>query len=78
MHASLVNFFNPSHVFSGGNTRIGLLFLAPVRRSVYHRSLALLSRRPDIKYAPLSEWAGLTGACVLAMPVSLKLRGSAQ
>jgi hypothetical protein len=78
MHASLVNFFNPSHVFGGGITRIGSLFLAPVRQSVYHCSLALLSRRLDVQYAPLSECNALTGACVLAMPVRLRLRGSAQ
>ncbi len=79
MHASVVNFFNPSHVFSRAIVRNGSLFPALVRESVYHhRSLALLTRHLDIQYAPLGECAGLAGACVLAMPVSLSLRGSAQ
>ena len=73
----MVNFFNPSHVFSGAIARIGPLFPAVVRESVYHRSLALLTRHLDIQYAPLGECAGLTGACVLALPVRLRPRGSA-
>jgi glucokinase-like ROK family protein len=75
MLASVVNFFNPSHVFIGGGvTRIGPLFLAAVRQSVYHRSLALSTRHLEIQYTPLGERAGLIGAGVLAMQESLKLR----
>jgi glucokinase-like ROK family protein len=74
MLASVVNFFNPSHVFIGGGvTRIGPLFLAAVRQSVYHRSLALSTRHLEIQYTPLGERAGLIGAGVLAMQESLKL-----
>jgi glucokinase-like ROK family protein len=74
MLASVVNFFNPSHVFIGGGvTRIGPLFLAAVRQSVYHRSLALSTRHLEIQYTPLGERAGLIGAAVLAMQESLKL-----
>ncbi len=72
MLASVVNFFNPSHVFIGGGvTRVGPLFLAAVRQSVYHRSLALSTRHLDIQYTPLGERAGLIGAGVLAMQESL-------
>jgi len=54
MLASVVNFFNPSHVFIGGGvTQIGPLFLASVRQSVYHRSLALSTRHLEIQYTPL-------------------------
>ena len=54
MLASVVNFFNPSHVFIGGGvTRIGPLFLAAVRQSVYQRSLALSTRHLEIQYTPL-------------------------
>ena len=75
MLASVVNFYNPSHVFIGGGIqRIGPLFLAAVRQSVYHRSLALSTRHLDIQYTPLGERAGLIGAGVLAMQESLKLR----
>jgi glucokinase-like ROK family protein len=75
MLASVVNFFNPSHIFIGGRvTRIGPLFLAGVRQSVYHRSLALSTRHLEIQYTPLGERAGLIGAGVLAMQESLKLR----
>jgi glucokinase-like ROK family protein len=75
MLASMVNFFNPSHVFIGGGiTRIGPLFLASVRQSVYKRSLALSTRHLDIQYTPLAEKAGLIGAGVLAMQETLKTR----
>jgi glucokinase-like ROK family protein len=75
MLASVVNFYNPSHVFIGGSAeRIGPLFLAAVRQSVYHRSLALSTRQIEIQYTPLGERAGLIGAGVLAMQESLELR----
>jgi glucokinase-like ROK family protein len=73
MLASVVNFFNPSHVFIGGGvSRVGPLFLAAVRQSVYHRSLALSTRNLDIQYTPLGDRAGLIGAGVLAMQESLR------
>jgi predicted NBD/HSP70 family sugar kinase len=69
---------NPSHVFIGGGvTQIGPLFLASVRQSVYHRSLALSTRHLEIQYAPLGGQAGLVGAGALAMQESLRLHGSA-
>ncbi|HEX6706828.1 MAG TPA: ROK family protein [Albitalea sp.] len=75
MLASVVNFYNPSHVFIGGSIqRIGPFFLAAVRQSVYHRSLALSTRHLEIQYTPLGERAGLIGAAVLAMQESLKVR----
>ncbi|MBU1359949.1 MAG: ROK family protein [Gammaproteobacteria bacterium] len=78
MLASIVNFFNPSHIFIGGGiTRIGPLFLAAVRQSVYHRSLALSTRQLEIQYTPLGERCGLIGAGVLAMHETLKVRGVA-
>lgn len=78
MLASIVNFFNPSHVFIGGGiTRIGPLFLAALRQSVYQRSLALSTRHLEIQYTPLGTQAGLIGAGVLAMHETLKVRGVA-
>ena len=77
MLASVVNFFNPSHVFIGGGvTQIGPLFLASVRQSVYHRSLALSTRHLEIQYTPLGGQAGLVGAGALAMQESLRVLGS--
>jgi glucokinase-like ROK family protein len=76
MLASVVNFFNPSHVFVGGGvTRIGPLFLAALRQSVYQRSLALSTRHLEILYTPLGDQAGLIGAGVLAMQETLRGRG---
>lgn len=76
MLASVVNFFNPSHVFIGGGiTRIGPLFLAAVRQSVYHRSLALSTRRLEIQYTPLGEQGGVVGAGVLALQEAMRARG---
>ena len=75
MLASVVNFFNPSHVFVGGGvTRIGPLFLASLRQSVYQRSLALSTRHLEILYSPLGDQAGLIGAGVLAMQETLRGR----
>jgi len=73
MLASVVNFHNPSHVFIGGSVqKIGPLFLAAVRQSVYQRSLALSTRHLEIQYTPLGERAGIVGAAVLAMQESLR------
>ncbi len=73
MLASVVNFFNPSHVFIGGGvTGIGPQFLASVRQSVYQRSLALSTRHLEIQYAPLGTRGGLVGAGVLAMQETLR------
>jgi glucokinase-like ROK family protein len=78
MLASVVNFFNPSHIFIGGGiTQVGPLFLAAVRQSVYQRSLALSTRHLEIQYTPLGALAGITGAGVLAMQETLKVRGVA-
>jgi glucokinase-like ROK family protein len=75
MLASVVNFFNPSHVFIGGGlTRIGPLLLSSVRQSVYHRSLALSTRHLQILFTPMAERAGVVGAGVLAMQETLKRR----
>ena len=77
MLASVVNFFNPSHVFIGGGvTRTGPLFLASVRQSIYQRSLALSTRHLEIHYAPLGSQAGLTGTGVLAMQQALRRSGA--
>jgi glucokinase-like ROK family protein len=73
MLASVVNFFNPSHVFVGGGvTRIGPLFLASLRQSVYQRSLALSTRHLEILVSPLGDQSGLIGAGVLAMQELLR------
>jgi predicted NBD/HSP70 family sugar kinase len=78
MLASVVNFFNPSHVFVGGGvTRIGPLFLASLRQSVYQRSLALSTRHLEIAYTPLGDRSGLIGAGVLALQETLRGHGRA-
>ena len=78
MLASVVNFFNPSHIFIGGGiTHVGRLFLAAVRQSVYQRSLALSTRHLEIQYTPLGAQAGVIGAGVLAMQEALRVRGVA-
>ena len=78
MLASVVNFFNPSHVLLGGGiTQIGPLFLAAVRQSVYQRSLALSTRQLEVQYAPLGAQGGVVGAGALAMSESLRGRGVA-
>jgi predicted NBD/HSP70 family sugar kinase len=74
----VVNFFNPSHIFIGGRiARLGPLFLAAVRQSVYQRSLALSTRHLEIHYAPLGTQGGMVGAGVLAVQETLKVKGIA-
>jgi glucokinase-like ROK family protein len=76
MLASVVNFFNPSHILLGGGiVHIGPLFLASVRQSVYHRSLPLSTRHLEVQLAGLGENAGLIGAGALAMSELLKSGG---
>lgn len=76
MLASVVNLFNPSHVFVGGGlTRIGPLYLAALRQCVYQRSLALSTRHLEVGYSPLGDSAGLIGAGVLALQEVLRGRG---
>ena len=61
---------------AAGVTQIGPLFLASVRQSVYHRSLALSTRHLDIQYTPLGGQAGVIGAGALAMQETLQLHGA--
>jgi predicted NBD/HSP70 family sugar kinase len=68
MLAAVVNFYNPSHVFIGGGiAATGPLFLASIRQSVYHRSLALSTRHLEIQYVPNAQKAGIIGAGVLGV-----------
>lgn len=77
MLAAVVNFFNPSHIFIGGGVaRIGPLFLASIRQSVYQRSLALSTRHLDIQYVPQIESAGVIGTGVMAVQETMLARAS--
>jgi glucokinase-like ROK family protein len=73
MLASLVNFYNPSHVFIGGGvSQIGPLYLASIRQSVYRRSLPLSTRHIHIEFAKLNDLGGIIGAGALAFQECLK------
>ena len=77
MLAALVNFFNPSHiVLTGGITRMGPLWLASIRQSVYQRSLALSTRHIEIRPSVLGEQGGLIGAGALAMLSSIRVESA--
>jgi glucokinase-like ROK family protein len=66
--ASLVNFFNPSHIFIGGGiANFGNHLLVAIRQSVLRRSLPLATRRLSIDFSPTSSDAGITGAIFLAL-----------
>lgn len=76
MLATIVNFFNPSHVFIGGRmSDFGPLFLASIRQQVNKRSLALSTRHLEITHAPLGSQSGMIGAGVLAMHEFLRRDG---
>jgi len=66
--ASLVNFFNPSHIFLGGGvSNLGNPFLSAIRQAVLQRSLPLATRRLVIEYSSLANEAGIHGAVHLAL-----------
>jgi len=66
--ASLVNFFNPSHIFIGGGiANFGNHLLVAIRRAVLHRSLPLATTHLSIKYSSMGSDAGVTGAIALAL-----------
>jgi glucokinase-like ROK family protein len=66
--ASLVNFFNPSHIFIGGGiANFGNHLLVAIRRAVLHRSLPLATTHLSIKFSNMGSDAGVTGAIALAL-----------
>jgi glucokinase-like ROK family protein len=66
--ASLVNFFNPSHIFIGGGiANFGNHLLVAIRRAVLHRSLPLATTHLSIKFSRMGSNAGVVGAISLAL-----------
>lgn len=66
--ASLVNFFNPSHIFIGGGiANFGNHLLVAIRRAVLHRSLPLATTHLTIKFSRMGSNAGVVGAISLAL-----------
>ena len=66
--ASLVNFFNPSHIFIGGGiANFGNHLLVAIRRAVLHRSLPLATTHLSIKFSRVGPNAGVMGAISLAL-----------
>ena len=66
--ASLVNFFNPSHIFIGGGiSNFGNHLLVAIRRAVLHRSLPLATTHLSIKFSRVGSNAGVMGAISLAL-----------
>jgi glucokinase-like ROK family protein len=65
--ASLVNFFNPSHIFIGGGvTNFGNHLLVSIRRSVLRRSTPLATTNLSINFSHIGADIGVTGAIALA------------
>ncbi len=66
--ASLVNFFNPSHIFIGGGiANFGNHLLVAIRKAVLHRSLPLATTHLSIKFSRMSLNSGVMGAISLAL-----------
>ena len=66
--ASLVNFFNPSHIFIGGGiANFGNHLLVAIRRAVLHRSLPLATTHLSIKFSRVGSDVGVMGAISLAL-----------
>lgn len=65
--ASLVNFFNPSHVFIGGGiSNFGNHLLVAIRQAVLRRSLPLATQHLSIDFSGIGADAGVIGAITLA------------
>ena len=65
--ASLVNFFNPSHIFLGGGiTNLGNYLLVAIRQAVLHRSLPLATIHLSINFSRMGAEVGVIGALALA------------
>jgi glucokinase-like ROK family protein len=74
--ASLVNFFNPSHIFIGGGiTNFGNHLMVSIRRAVLRRSLPLATTHLSINYSRLGAVAGMTGAIALAREYLFMIEG---
>ena len=66
--ATLVNFFNPSHIFIGGGiANFGNHLLVAIRKAVLHRSLPLATTHLSIKFSRMGSNAGVLGAIMLAL-----------
>lgn len=66
--ATLVNFFNPSHIFIGGGiANFGNHLLVAIRKAVLHRSLPLATTHLSIKFSRMGSNAGIIGATSLAL-----------
>jgi glucokinase-like ROK family protein len=66
--ASLVNFFNPSHIFIGGGVaNFGNHLLVSIRRAVLRRSLPLATTHLSINFSRAGAEAGVNGALGLAL-----------
>ena len=66
--ASLVNFFNPSHIFIGGGiANFGNHLLVAIRKAVLHRSLPLATTHLSIKFSRMGLNSGVMGAISLAL-----------
>jgi glucokinase-like ROK family protein len=65
--ATLVNFFNPSHIFIGGGiANFGNHLLVAIRQAVLQRSLPLATTRLSINFSRAGADTGITGAVALA------------
>ena len=66
MLASVVNFFNPSLLVSGGGVaQSGVRLLASIREAVYRRSLPLATRELRVVPSSLGARAGVVGAATM-------------
>jgi glucokinase-like ROK family protein len=75
--ASLVNFFNPSHIFIGGGiANFGNHLLVSIRRAILKRSLPLATKNLSITFSRMGSDAGIAGAVALALDYLFVIEGS--
>jgi glucokinase-like ROK family protein len=73
--ASLVNFYNPSLIIIGGGvSKLGDIFLASIRETVYKRSLPLATRHIRIQQSELGDVVGAMGAAAMVLEERFQIR----
>ena len=66
--ATVVNCFNPARIIVGGSlTKAGDKLLAPIRETVYRRSLPLATRDLRIVPSALQDTAGVIGTAFMVI-----------
>jgi predicted NBD/HSP70 family sugar kinase len=70
--ANLLNIFNPSCIILGGSlSRVGEVFLSPIRKTILRRALWDSTTNAEVLISPLGEEAIAIGAATQVLSAAL-------